>query len=62
MTEESAKQMTWHKDCVRYRPDNMVHPADADAWKYFDDQHKAKPVKLEMYVLRWLQMGSILMD
>jgi hypothetical protein len=42
MTEESAKQMTWHKDDVRYHPDNMVHPADADAWKYFDDQHRDK--------------------
>jgi hypothetical protein len=42
MTEESAKQMTCHKDGVRYRPDNMVHPADADAWKYFDDQHRDK--------------------
>jgi hypothetical protein len=37
MTEESATQMTWHKDGVRYHPDNMVHPADADAWKYFEE-------------------------
>jgi hypothetical protein len=42
MTEESAKQMTWHKGGARYCPDNMVHPADADAWKYFDDEHKDK--------------------
>jgi hypothetical protein len=27
MTEELAKQMTWHKDGKRYS-DKMVHPAD----------------------------------
>ena len=39
MTEETAKQMTWHKEGIRYRPENMVHPADAESWKYFDSQH-----------------------
>jgi hypothetical protein len=36
MTEELAKQMTWHKDSKRYS-DKMVHPVDAEAWQYFDD-------------------------
>ena len=31
MTEESAKQMTWHKNSTRYNPEKMVHPSDADA-------------------------------
>ena len=42
MTEESAKQMTWHKEGKRYHPENMVHPADAEAWKYFDGRHSEK--------------------
>jgi hypothetical protein len=31
MTEESVKQMTWHKNGKRYNPDKMVHPSDGDA-------------------------------
>ena len=31
MTEETAKQMTWHKNGKRYHPDKMVHPSDAEA-------------------------------
>ena len=42
MTEESAKQMTWHKEGKRYHPENMVHPTDAEAWKYFDGRHSEK--------------------
>jgi hypothetical protein len=42
MTEESAKQMTWHKNGVRYSPDNMVHLADGEAWQRFDDKHHVK--------------------
>jgi hypothetical protein len=41
MTEESAKQMTWHKDGKRYS-DKMVHPSDAEAWQYFDMQYPDK--------------------
>jgi hypothetical protein len=41
MTEESAKQMTWHKKGKRYN-DKMVHPSDGEAWKYFDEQHSSK--------------------
>jgi uncharacterized Zn finger protein (UPF0148 family) len=41
MTEESAKQMRWHKDDKRYSG-NMVHPSDGDAWRYFDGQHPRK--------------------
>jgi hypothetical protein len=36
MTEESVKQMTWHKNGRRYNLEKMVHPSDADAWKYFN--------------------------
>ena len=42
MTEESAKQMTWHKEGKRYHPENMVHPVDAEAWKHFDGRHSEK--------------------
>ena len=31
MTEESAKQMTWHKEGVQYKPWTMVHSSDAEA-------------------------------
>jgi hypothetical protein len=41
MTEESTKQMTWHKDGKRYS-DKMVHPSDAEAWQYFDMQYPDK--------------------
>ena len=36
MTEESAKQMTWHKKGKRYNPDKMVHASDGEAWTHFD--------------------------
>ncbi|RLN36154.1 hypothetical protein C2845_PM03G27590 [Panicum miliaceum] len=39
MTEESAKQMTWHKEGKPYRLENMVHPVDAEAWRHFDGFH-----------------------
>jgi hypothetical protein len=38
MTEESAKQMTWHKMGRRYS-DNLKHPSDAEAWTKFDEKH-----------------------
>ena len=31
--------MTWHKEGKRYRPENMVHPADAESWQYFDSKY-----------------------
>jgi uncharacterized Zn finger protein (UPF0148 family) len=31
MSEESVKQMTWHKNGVQYNPNKMVHPADGEA-------------------------------
>ena len=40
MTEESAKQMTWHKNGKRYNPDKMVHTSDGEAWKHFDMKSK----------------------
>jgi hypothetical protein len=42
MTEESAKQMTWHKNGKRYNPDKMVHTSDGEAWKHFDAIHREK--------------------
>jgi hypothetical protein len=42
MTEESAKQMTWHKNGKRYNPDKMVHVSDGEAWKHFDAIHREK--------------------
>ncbi|XP_066375146.1 uncharacterized protein [Miscanthus floridulus] len=45
MIEESAKQMTWHKNGKRYSPDKMIHPSDGDAWKHFDDMHPGKAME-----------------
>ena len=42
MTEESMKQMTWHKNGKRYNPDKMVHPSDGEAWIRFNDKHRDK--------------------
>ena len=42
MTEESAKQMAWHKKGVRYNPDKMVHPSDGASWTHFDGIHHEK--------------------
>ena len=42
MTEETAKQMTWHKKGVRYNPDKMVHPSDGESWTHFDEIHREK--------------------
>jgi len=42
MSEEFAKQMTWHKQGTRYNPDKMVHPSDGEAWNHFDGIHHEK--------------------
>jgi hypothetical protein len=43
MTEETAKQMTWHKTGKRYHSEDiMLHPADAESWQYFDSCHPDK--------------------
>ena len=42
MTEEIAKQMTWHKNGKRYSLDKMVHPSGGKAWKFIDQQHRSK--------------------
>src|SRR6185312_3730292 len=62
MTEESAKQMTWHKKGVRYNPEKMVHPSDGESCPIVMGFIVRKLKKLVMYVLRWKQMGSILID
>ena len=45
MTEETAKQMMWHKIGRRYNPDNMVHPSDGEAWTHFDGIHWEKAIE-----------------
>ena len=45
MTEESAKQMTWHKNGRRYNPEKMVHPSDGEAWTRFDEIHREKALE-----------------
>jgi len=62
MTEESAQQMRWHKNGKRYHPEKMIHPSDGEAWKHFDRRNTMEAGRLEMYVLRWQQMDSILME
>jgi hypothetical protein len=63
MTEETAKQMTWHKTGKRYRgEDIMLHPADAESWQYFDSCHHDKVAEVRNVCVALLQMGSILMD
>ena len=47
MTEESAKQMSWHKMGTRYNPDKLIHPSDAESWTYFDGIHHVR-VALEI--------------
>jgi hypothetical protein len=42
MTEESAKEMTWHKNEKRYNPNKMVHASNGEAWKHFDAIHHEK--------------------
>jgi hypothetical protein len=42
MTEESTKQMTWHKKGKRYNPNKMVHASDCEAWTHFDVIHHEK--------------------
>jgi hypothetical protein len=42
MTEESAKQMTWHQNGKRYNPNKMVHTFVGEAWKHFDAIHCEK--------------------
>jgi hypothetical protein len=45
MTEESTKQMTWHKKGKRYGEDKMGHPADGETWAHFDGIHRDKADK-----------------
>jgi Transposase-associated domain len=47
MIEASAKHMRWHGEDNREKSDMMVHPADSEAWKKFDEMHKdfAKEVR-----------------
>jgi hypothetical protein len=42
MTEESTKQMTWHKNGHRYYLEKMVHTSDGEAWTHFDNIHHEK--------------------
>jgi hypothetical protein len=43
LTEETAKQMTWHKTGKWHRSEDiMLHPADVESWQYFDSYHPDK--------------------
>jgi hypothetical protein len=43
MTEETAKQMTWHKTDKQYHSEDiMLHAIDAESWQYFDSCHRDK--------------------
>jgi hypothetical protein len=42
MTEESTKQMRWHKNGKWYNPDKMVHASDGEGWTHFDAIHREK--------------------
>jgi hypothetical protein len=42
MSKESVKQMIWHKNSIRYNPDKIVNPADGEAWKSFNRNHRDK--------------------
>ena len=45
MTEETAKQMMWHKNGTRYSPKKMVQPSDGEAWTHFDGIHREKALE-----------------
>ena len=45
MTEESTKQMTWHKYGRRYNPKKLVHPSDGEARTRFDMIHREKALE-----------------
>ena len=45
MTEESTKQMTWHKYGHRYNPEKLVHPFDGEAWTRFHMIHREKALE-----------------
>jgi hypothetical protein len=38
LSEETTKQMRWHKEgkCDSKDPDIMLHPADTEAWEALD--------------------------
>jgi hypothetical protein len=42
MMQKSTKQMTWHKNGTLYNPGKMIHPSDAEAWKFFDSRNPDK--------------------
>ena len=62
MTEESVKQMTWHKDGKWYNPGKMVHPSMLKHGRISMTNIVTKQLRPVMYVSRWQQMGSILME
>ena len=62
MNEESAKQMTWHKNSKWYNPNKMVHPSDGEAWTRFNDKHRDKADEAHNVHVVLQQMGSILME
>ena len=45
MTEESTKQMIWHKYECRYNLEKLVHPSNGKAWTRFDMIHREKDLE-----------------
>ncbi|KAL0454975.1 UNVERIFIED_CONTAM: hypothetical protein Slati_0836700 [Sesamum latifolium] len=39
MSNHAALNMRWHKERRKDEIDNMRHPTDSPAWKYFDEQY-----------------------
>lgn len=66
INEEAAKQMTWHKDGIRYETDEhgremMIYPSDGQAWNFFDFKHPEKAERQRMYESALEPMGSIVL-
>ena len=62
MTEESTKQMTWHKYGRRYNLEKLVHPSDGEAWTRFDMIHHEKALEARIVRVALATDGSILME
>jgi hypothetical protein len=62
MTEESAKQITWHKKGKRYNADKLVHSSDGEAWKRFDCIYREKADEARNVHVELATDGFNLMD
>ena len=62
MTEKLAQQMRWHKNGKHYRPEKMIIHLMVKHGNILTGVTQWKLWRLEMYVLRWQQMDSILTE